>query len=234
MCAPDAGELSWQQSAIMTWEESPTCMPVAVMSTVCFKCGHCFMPDADSCGNCGPDQNVMTSFNQSSAQDGILPTQLMGTATSRSLDRPMRRRKDRQKLKKKMFKAAEKAKALQPSDPTGKAAALQFTDEEIQSAVHAAADRSSKLAAPALLPWYMVPEEQSCTNAYPCQVPAQSKTESKALPLTMTVRLKNTFLEVDVCNDDGDDQFSYFSLTRSAGRSSFRSISVPSSAGRNH
>merc|ERR1711865_327512 len=139
----------------------------------------------------------------------------------------MRRRKDRQKLKKKMFRAAEKAQYLQPKDPAGKAAALQSTDEKIQSAFYTAADRTSKMAAPALLPWCMVPEKQSCINAYPCQLPAQSKTELKALPFTMTVRLKNTFLEVDFCNDDGDDQFSYFSLSRSAGRSSVRSRSCP-------
>ena len=151
----------------------------------------------------------------------------MGTAPSRSLDHPMRRRKDRQKLKKKMFKAAEKAQALQPTDPAGKAAALPSTNEKVQSALYAAADRSSNMAAPELLPWCMVPEKQSRINAYPCQVPAQSKTELKTLPFTMTVKLKNTFLEVDFCNEDGDDQFSYFSLSRSTGRSSIRSISVP-------
>jgi len=252
MCAPDAGVMSlWcDVSDDSPWQESSTCMPLVVMTTVCFKCGHFFMPDSDSCGKCGPKQNVMATFKQSSAQDSGLPTQHLGTpGTTRCLDRPMRRRKDRQKLKKKMFKAAEKAKTLQLAEPAGKAAALQLTDKNMQSAVHAAADRTSKIAAPMspepepeprsnLLLWYqgasMVTEEQSCINAYSCQVPAQSKSELEALPFTMKVRLKNTFLEVDVCNDDDDDLFSYFSLSRSTRRSSLRSISVPSFAGRNH
>jgi len=210
-------------------------MSPTVMTTVCFKCGNVFMPDAFSCGEdafscgkCATKPTVMASFKQSSAPNGGPPIQHMATpGTSKCLDRPKIRRKERQKMKKKMFKAAERANALQLTDAAENAAAFQLTDEHIQLALFATADTSSDVAAPSLFLHYMAPEEQSYRKAYHCQAGAQSRSEMKAPPSTIQVRVKNTFLEFDTCNDDDDDQFNCFGRSRSTGRSSFRSSSVP-------
>merc|ERR1719444_584462 len=98
-------------------------------------------------------------------------------------------------MKKKMSIAAERAAALQP------------TGEQIQASLSIATAKSSKIVARDSPRQHPVCEKQSFATADQCQFRPQLKSEVKALPFTsLNVRVKNTFLEVDIPDVDGDDQ----------------------------